>query len=107
MSHTETHLCGIKMKLLISLLCLASASAMKNVRTPTINVDSNASSSSFGEVLLQAKAATFLEMAGSTDDHYALLESLKIDPSMSRVRAPMFFLVCFYSFIIIFFLCAQ
>ena len=74
------------MKLLIPLLCLASASAMKNERT--LIIDTNGSSS-IGNVLLQAKAATFLEMAGSTDDHYALLESLKIDPSASRVRAPL------------------
>ena len=80
---------------------------MTNERKPAIAIESNASSSSFGDALLQAKASTFLEMAGSTDDHHALLESLKIDPSMSRVRAPVFFLVCFHSFIIIFFLCAQ
>ena len=97
MSHTETPLYDIKMKLLMSLFCLASASAMKNERKPSLAIDSNASSSSFGDVLLQAKAATFLEMAGSTDDHFALLESLKIDPSMSRVRAH----VCFSFF------CAQ
>ena len=69
------------MKLLITLFCLSAASAMTNERKPTIAIDSNASSS-FGDVLLQAKASTFLEMAGSTDDHYALLESLNIDPGV-------------------------
>ena len=85
------------MKLLIALFCLSAASAMTNERKPTIAIESNASSS-FGDVLLQAKASTFLEMASSTDDHYALLESLNIDPGVSACARVPPFLFCFSSY---------